>query len=162
MEATVDDARVTWLATTDELPEEFVVQCSAGSDSSVVLQAVAYDDLEDHLAAFLKLDGPARGADDLPRPITVEELEAAFEQLRAGNPVEVPTAPAIGEAIAADALRRVELRWVDDGELVISRYQWADLGPAGLVVLSTAEDGSMSVQARATTSFWEHLASLLP
>lgn len=162
LEATVDEARRTWLAVTDEHPDEYVVECVAAEDPMVVLNGVAYDDFEARLAEFLGLDGPARGTDGVPSPIATSELEAAFEQLSAGTPVEVPTAQAIGDAIAADSLRRIELRWVDEGELVISRYQWADLGPEGLMVLSTDEDGSMSVQPRATTSFREHLARLLP
>ncbi|MBO9532695.1 MAG: hypothetical protein J7513_06960 [Solirubrobacteraceae bacterium] len=162
LEATVDEARRTWFAVADEHTEEHVIECVAAEDPMIGLNGVAYDGFEARVAEFLGLDGAARGADGVPSPITTDELEAAFEQLSAGKPVEVPTAQAIGDAIAADSLRRIELRWVDDGELVISRYQWADLGPAGLVVLSTDDEGAMSVQPRATTSFREHLASLLP
>lgn len=162
-EASIEGDSRTWLEAEESVPEELVVEFSpSGDEQTVNVNPVAYDDLEARVLAFLQLDGPERGTDGDVIALPVDQLNAAVEQAAKGESVELPAAPEFGAALAGREPRSVELRWIDEEEVVGSSFIWIDAGDDGLWVVRAEPTEVVELQQREITSFAKQIASLLP
>ncbi len=161
-EATVEGDSRTWLEAEESVPEELVIELTPSGEQTVTVNPVGYDELEARVLAFLQLDGPTRGTDGDVIALPVEQLNAAVEQAANGETVELPAAPEFGAALAGREPRSVELRWIDEEEVVGSSFIWIDAGDDGLWVVRAEPTEVVELQQREITSFAKQIASLLP
>lgn len=161
-EATVEGDSRTWLEAEEATEQELVVEFSPSDEQVVAVNPIGYDDLEARVTAFLQLDGPERGTDGDVIALPVDQLNAAVEQAAKGETVELPAAPEFGAALAGREPRSVELRWIDDEQVVGSSFIWIDAGDDGLWVVRAEPSEVVELQQREITSFRKQIASLLP
>jgi hypothetical protein len=161
-EATIEGDSRTWLEAEEAVPEELVVEFSPSDEQTVAVNPIAYDDLEARVTGFLQLDGADRGTDGETIALPVDQLNAAVEQAAKGETVELPAAPEFGAALAGREPRSVELRWIDEEQVVGSSFIWIDADDAGLWVVRAEASEVVELQQRSIASFRKQIAGLLP
>lgn len=155
------DATVRGESTTFIAADEKVVTCERAEAPNVRIRPVPYEQLEGQLASFLGFDGEPRGEDGPAQPVPADEFRAAVEQLNAGGPVEIPSAPAFAAALTAGDVQQAEVRWInEDAQLEGVRYEWVDAAD-GLWVTGADAD-AMTVTPSSSSTLWSRIEGLLP